>query len=371
MRFLPWLVGLASVAACSSSDPAAEASELDAGDTHDASPHADGAAGHDADGADADMPEFDPLDTPLDQWTFLPIAGATCANGTATGVGVNRSSDTDNLVIMLEGGGACWDQDTCFVRKSAVHIEDTYDAALFDSDFASKQPATKRDPNNPVSLGTQILVPYCTGDLHAGTVSRAYGSKSVHHVGGLNIDAILARLRQGVQAPKTVWLLGSSAGGYGATLNLQKVERAFPEAQVHMLADSAPLLTPAGGLWSTWQSAWNLQLPDTCGDCTERFGGVIDAIAEDDRHGRIGLLAYQQDAVIGLFFGFDGPSEQTKISELLTQSYGHADTRFFIANGTSHVMLASPGTQSAQAKTVLQDWLVGWILGPPLWLNAP
>jgi hypothetical protein len=56
---------------------------------------------------------------------------------------------------------------------------------------------------------------------------------------------------------------------------------------------------------------------------------------------------------------------------LFAQSYGHADTRYFVASGPGHGMLASPATQSAQNKVVLQNWLVGWILGPPLWLNAP
>ncbi|MGC3958041.1 MAG: pectin acetylesterase-family hydrolase [Verrucomicrobiota bacterium] len=98
----------------------------------------------------------------MDTWTFLPVAGAQCANGTPTGVGVNRSTLSANLVIMLEGGGACWDGESCFVNNAAVHVQDTYDATLFQSDFASKQGPTTRDPNNPFSAATQVFVPYCS-----------------------------------------------------------------------------------------------------------------------------------------------------------------------------------------------------------------
>jgi hypothetical protein len=329
----------------------------------------------DAGDANASVSNSEPLDTPLDTWTFLPIAGARCGNGTATGIGVNRSNQSADLVIMLEGGGACWDGVSCFGTKSAVHIEDAYDQSLFQSEYVAKQGPTVRDPNNPLSVASLVLVPYCTGDLHAGDTVRDYDVngqlRQVHHVGALNMEAALTRLRKGLPAPRTIWLMGSSAGGFGATLNLQAVERTFPEATVHMLADSAPLLTPQANLWQAWKSAWNLRLPEGCTACEARFGAVIDALAQDDRHGRIGLMAYDQDATIGAYFGFDGPTQQSQLAELFTQSYAHADTRYFLASGTGHVLIISPATTSAQTGVVLQNWLISWILGVPAWLSAP
>ena len=77
----------------------------------------------------------------MDTWTFLPVDGTACGNGTPTGIGVNRSATSNDLVILIEGGGACWDANTCFGLKSAVNIDVNYDAALFQTDFVAKAEA--------------------------------------------------------------------------------------------------------------------------------------------------------------------------------------------------------------------------------------
>src|SRR5215472_8194264 len=46
-------------------------------------------------------------------WTWIPIAGSMCASGSAAGFGVNPSGAGDDLLIYLEGGGACWNQGSC------------------------------------------------------------------------------------------------------------------------------------------------------------------------------------------------------------------------------------------------------------------
>jgi hypothetical protein len=59
---------------------------------------------------------------------------------------------------------------------------------------------------------------------------------------------------------RVIYLTGLSAGGYGAQLNLSRVRAAFPEAKVHLLADSAPMIQPAHH--AAWASEWSLPLPD-------------------------------------------------------------------------------------------------------------
>lgn len=92
---------------------------LDPDERLDASPPDDAAA-------DEPLPvsDSDPLATAVDSWESLPIDGARCGNGTDTGVGVNRSTQSGDLVILMQGGGACWDGDSCFVKKASVHVED-------------------------------------------------------------------------------------------------------------------------------------------------------------------------------------------------------------------------------------------------------
>ncbi len=323
----------------------------------------------------SDAGSLQPITTPVDQWTWLPIEGAHCANGTPTGIGINRSTMSNDLVIMFEGGGACWDATTCITTPAAVHLQDTYDATLFQSDFVAKQSPTQRDPQNPLSTATSVFIPYCTGDLHAGDKVRSYTAGSVtrevHHVGALNVDAALARLRNGLPQPNTVWLIGSSAGGYGAQLNMQPVVNAFAHPpQVHVLADSSPLVTPADARWTAWKSQWHMRMPTPCNNCDTRFGAVIDALASQYAGSRIGLLEYAQDATIAQYFGFDGPTLSMQLDALVRQSYQRDNTHSFIAPGNAHVMLGNVATQKSADGTALSTWLTAWILGLPTWQNA-
>lgn len=81
-------------------------------------PGADGGtdAGADADadaGTDADAgllvqppgPPGAPIEAEPRRWTWVPIEGAECMNGSPTGIGINPSTSTSKLLIVLEGGG--------------------------------------------------------------------------------------------------------------------------------------------------------------------------------------------------------------------------------------------------------------------------
>jgi hypothetical protein len=46
-------------------------------------------------------------------WTWVPFADTKCRSGTPAGIGVNMQSTSKRLMIYLEGGGACFDSQTC------------------------------------------------------------------------------------------------------------------------------------------------------------------------------------------------------------------------------------------------------------------
>src|SRR5215471_1057250 len=46
-------------------------------------------------------------------WTWIPVDGAICRDGSKTGFGVSVGTETDKLMIYLEGGGACFNALTC------------------------------------------------------------------------------------------------------------------------------------------------------------------------------------------------------------------------------------------------------------------
>lgn len=46
-----------------------------------------------------------PIEAEPRRWTWVPIEGAECMNGSPTGIGINPSTSTSKLLIVLEGGG--------------------------------------------------------------------------------------------------------------------------------------------------------------------------------------------------------------------------------------------------------------------------
>ncbi len=86
-----------------------------------------------------------------------------------------------------------------------------------------------------------VCVPYFTGDVHAGDNVMNYPAagtqvpaRTVHHKGAKNLDAFLVRLHDTFPDAARVFLVGSSAGAFGAQqLNYQRVAAAWPAAEVH------------------------------------------------------------------------------------------------------------------------------------------
>ena len=83
------------------------------------------------------------LRTTPKQWEYVPVDGTKCMNGTPTGIGVNLGTSGD-LLIYMEGGGACFNADTCgsVAHKSgwgpdqfAVNIG-PYNVGIFDRGIA-------------------------------------------------------------------------------------------------------------------------------------------------------------------------------------------------------------------------------------------
>jgi hypothetical protein len=113
-----------------------------------------------------------PIDTASltpNTWTWIPVAGAICRDGSPTGMGINLGTATDKLMIYLEGGGACFNALTCGMNPAS------YGKALFDTQFVGASAShnnvgilSRSDAANAVKDWNFVYVPYCTGDVHAG-----------------------------------------------------------------------------------------------------------------------------------------------------------------------------------------------------------
>ncbi len=375
MRFQPSTLLIVLISACGFSPTSegaldgAVVAPVDAGSSTRDSGAVDAGSARDAGMADAGMnraPISGPITAPNQTWTWVDFPDSECGNGVATGIGINPNTASTDLWIYMQGGGACWENYTCFVFKSATNITEGYTAATWDAEPHRGLPGfTRTRLDNPFKDASFVFVPYCTGDVHAGSSVQTFAGGTVHFSGALNVAAYLKRLKATFPQTQRVFLTGSSAGAFGAQLNFTQVAQAFPQAQIHVLADSGQMINPSGSFLSAWVSTWNLTVPASCVDCLTNFPKYIDWLSVQKPASRIALLAYSQDQVLRNFFGLMAVPYQTQTELLLgTQFDAHANTKYFYLYGDSHTMLGSQFSITHPNGSVkLNDWLTAWYTG--------
>jgi len=308
-------------------------------------------------------------------WTWVDFPDSACQDGTPTGIGVSRGTSED-LVLYLNGGGACWDALTCLFLQTAT--TGPFGRAQFEA-LEAELPGSILDRDlggNPFREATLVYVPYCTGDVHAGDRVASYGSAPVawHHVGRANVAAYLRRLAATFPAPRRLVVSGSSAGGFGALVNYDAARRAWPAAEALLLDDSGPPLLAADtspALLPAWRAAWGTDafLDPLCGEpCRSGFAPLLSVLAGRYPADRLALLSSTQDGVISWYFGLDGASFQAAQDRMLAEVLAPLPrARSFVVPGTGHTMLGGPAgfTQGVP----LLEWLSQAWSGDAAWAS--
>lgn len=315
-----------------------------------------------------------PIEAPLETWTWVPIAGMTCGDGSPTGIGVNLTRRSERLVVFLNGGGACWDAQTCFELHTAASIDTPFGAAEFAALRANLEayPLFGRTAGSPFQNASFVFVPYCTGDLHAGRVATQYttasGPRTVNHVGQVNLDALWPRLRELRPAADRAWLVGASAGGYGAMLEQTRMRFAFGSVRVDVLSDSSHPIDPAPARWDAMRLAWELEVPVDCPACATGFGGWpahLRATAPSDA--RWGVLMNTRDQTIASYFGVSQADLATRtlaIRDAMTAGTGQAA---FVIDAASHVLTATDPPPQTSGGVGIAAWVRQFAIRDAAW----
>jgi Pectinacetylesterase len=318
--------------------------------------------------AGAGLPKVTPLSAPPNQWTWSYIPGTQCLDGSQTGFAINpATTPTNDVLLFFEGGGACWDATTCWGPVStSFYVATGYGQAEFETDPQVDLYILDRTSTvNPFANMNMIFVPYCSGDVFSGNKQTTLSYVGVDHatsfVGYENVTLFLAYLAATYPDAANVWLAGDSAGGFGAALNFEHAQSSLPSAKVQVLDDSGQPIAPAAGMWSTWMSAWNMQLPSACTSCQTGPGAFVDYYAMKYPNQRFGLLSYTYDLVIAPFMGLT----ETQFNMELMSLAGDIDQQwpnghYFIEEGASHVTLLVP-------TPALQTWVQQMVTGDPSW----
>lgn len=291
-----------------------------------------------------------------------------------------REGNPNKLLLVLDGGGVCLDPNTCLASALAgdpvyrQEVRSPEDVAGFDGI------ANVDNPDNPFRDHTQVLISYCTGDLHWGTRTALYslpgfGPWPIHHHGFDNLRWALETVKsyyadQVRHAPREVALAGVSGGGYGVLLAMHEVMKRLPaRTEVRALIDSASGVTePAyeialggsdlsGGTWGVENAVPDFLRPAFESGADTLQHRVLWALAGEYPRVRLGQFLYAFDEVSIFYYvvtnNLDNPAAWTDPDYLLPAALAWSaqarldahlaalapNYRFYIAAGSDHTIL--------------------------------
>jgi hypothetical protein len=253
-----------------------------------------------------------------EQWQTVRSEGAVCSDGSPYKFFVNYSGRSDNVLVMFEPGGACFDYDSCTRSKlGAVNPNGLADDHI--ARYAGFN-LLRRTDDNPVRDWNFVFVSYCTGDVHGGDIEATYPDPeggpalTYRHFGARNTRAVIDYVAEHFTDVPQLLVTGCSAGGTGATQNYALIRDALDGVQCgYLLNDSGPIFDsdgPSQALHTVSRAAWNLdpllaQLEDTLrlepGEIANNYGRINTALAQRFPRDRFALTAYQRDLNYSLY----------------------------------------------------------------------
>jgi Pectinacetylesterase len=171
------------------------------------------------------------------KWTkVVPGGDCECADGSEFAFW-ERRADPTKVVFFLDGGGACYDAETCAFTGLGRGGEENYDWSIYGEDPAREGGLFDfARADNPFRDYSFLYVPSCTGDAHLGDVTRKYSPKlTVEHNGFVNGTASLGYLAEHYPDAAQVVVVGKSVGSIAAPIYGGLASDRLRDAQVTVL----------------------------------------------------------------------------------------------------------------------------------------
>lgn len=324
-------------------------------------------------------------------WTWVDFPETRCMNDSATGLGVKLVEGSDKVLIVIQGGGACFNATTCAIAANPNGFGEAQLAAQVRLGLLDEA-----DETNPFRGWNKVFIPYCSGDIFSGAALDGTGFEGRTQAGYLNMRHYLARLAPTFKDASHVVINGYSAGGFAATVNWTQAIEAFGDGmRIDVLNDSGPplgedYLTPC--LQQRMAEVWNWEasVPEGCTDCDVAAGHVTEPIVrwsiEQTKAYRHGLISSSEDGIIKVFFGYglddckeidglfatfpEGLYPQA-LRDLDSETFAlHPGARSFIIESNKHVWtMSSPGSVESEG-VVLSDWLEDFLDADSDWQSV-
>ena len=302
-----------------------------------------------------------------------------------------RKGTGDGLAVFFNGGGACWNAETCskarfegsranFGGKTPADAEGVYKAALMPGDGPAHMGGLldRGDARNPIRDWSVVFVPYCTGDVHSGSNTARYRDPatgkpfSIQHRGWDNMQVVLHWMRETLPAPARLLVTGSSAGAYGAATHYAAVRGLYPRASAVFLGDSGQgVSTPA--FEKTRNANWNYQLPKAVFGPDPQRTPDAEEIARLAAHfpaDRFAQFTSAHDATQTAFYAAMGAPRTCNawtnaMLRELTPRQAVPNFRVYVAEGATHTILRAPLFYTeTSGGAPFTTWLGGLLNGP-------
>jgi len=269
---------------------------------------------------------------------FDPEDGPMCFRGAPFSVST-RPGEGDELIVFLQGGGACW-SGLCNAFEDVLGF--VPEVGILNRGLES----------NPVAGWNVGYVPYCDGSLFTGDAEIDDDGDGVidrHHRGLQNLSAALDVFREEFPDPSRIMVVGSSAGAYGTTVAAMLVRTVFPDVRIDVVADAGIGLgkpnqnTFIRGVLEEWRIM--RLLPESCTDCLAggHVTGMIDWVLERDPNMHAYAITSYEDLVIGtLFLQLTGPVYKMEVlsaTEALEASHPDRYHRYLF-EGSRHTTVS-------------------------------
>jgi hypothetical protein len=269
-----------------------------------------GESGDTGETGDTDEQEPAPPPPAYDEWIKIELPDTYCSNGSQYKFFVNWHEGADDLVVIFEPGGACWDYESCSGALGILGaanpngIPDTHMET-----WAIHSPLVRRDSaQNPMRDWNLVFVPYCTGDVHTGSRTTSYESPdgteqlTYRHVGHDNMLLVSEWLGWQFQDTDKMYAGGCSAGGVGSSVNYYFLREAIEPNSGYLVNDSGPLFpnsVNSAPLHAAIKESWGLEavIEDTpvALALEDDFGSINAEIADLFPEDRLAITYFVRD----------------------------------------------------------------------------
>ena len=269
-------------------------------------------------------------------YRFDPADGPVCLRGAEFAMSVEERESND-LLIYLQGGGACWSDFCLAITSSQPNIPGS--------------DVLRTGDENPLADFDIVYVPYCDGSLFAGDNDideDGDGTPDRLHHGLQNLSAALSQGWLHFPNPDRVVLAGSSGGGFGTILATYLVRYVYPDVPLYVLNDAgvgvAKGADPAFVEQLMDEFGARSLIPEDCPDCIAdgHITGLVDYILDRDPNLRVAAISSWYDSIISqTFLMVDQATFAADLESETTQLHAEHPSQYrrYLYPGDAHTAL--------------------------------